>query len=204
MGRLIKLYENNTSERNLREIADALDSGAIIIYPTDTLYAIGCSLKNIKAITKIKELKNKTNDNLSLIFSDISQLSEYARIDNSQFKLIKRNTPGEVTFILNATKGIPNKFLEKKNTIGIRIPNNEITRKIVDTLTYPLVSTSLTFKELDEVDTINPELIWDEYRNKIDIMVDGGTASLSPSTVVDLSNGDIEIIREGDYELILN
>lgn len=203
MGRLIKLYEDKTSERDLRFIAEALEAGAIIVYPTDTLYALGCSLNHIKAITKIKELKGKNNDNLSLIFSDISQLSEYARVDNAQFKIIKRNTPGAVTFILNATKGVPNKFLERKSTVGIRIPNNKITNQIVSTLGVPLVSTSLDFKNLDIEDSVNPELIWEEYCDKIDIMIDGGMAMINLSTVIDMSNGDIEIIREGGHELIL-
>ncbi|MFI3263555.1 MAG: L-threonylcarbamoyladenylate synthase [Rikenellaceae bacterium] len=204
MGRLIKLYETNTSERDLRIIADALDAGAIIIYPTDTLYALGCSLNSIKTIAKLKEMKNKKNDNLSLIFSDISQLSEYARVDNAQYKIIKRNTPGAITFILNATREVPNKFLEKKSTVGIRIPNNRITNQIVATLGIPLVSTSIDFKHLDLEDSVNPELIWEEYKDKVDIMVDGGMAELVPSTVVDMSNGDIEIIREGEYVLELD
>ncbi|MFI3267622.1 MAG: L-threonylcarbamoyladenylate synthase [Rikenellaceae bacterium] len=204
MGRLIKLYETNTSERDLRTIADALEAGAMIIYPTDTLYALGCSLNSIKTIAKLKELKNKKNDNLSLIFSDISQLSEYARVDNSQYKIIKRNTPGAVTFILNATREVPNKFLEKKSTVGIRIPDNNITTQIVSSLGVPLVSTSIDFKNLDVEDSINPELIWEEYKDKVDLMVDGGMAQLIPSTVVDMSSGDVEIVREGDYVLVLD
>lgn len=203
MGRLIKLYKDNTSEKELKSIAEALDRGAIIIYPTDTLYALGCSLNNIKAISRIKEVKHKDNDNLSLIFSDISQLSEYARVDNREFKIVRRNTPGPFTFILNASKSVPNKFLERKQTVGVRIPDNSITRSIVEMLGCPLVSTSLVFRNLEEAYRVNPELIWEEYRNKVDIMVDGGEATLTPSAVVNLSDGDIEIIREGTNELTI-
>lgn len=203
MARLIKLYSENTSEKELRSIASALEGGAIIIYPTDTLYALGCSLNNIKAISKIKEIKRKSDDNLSLVLADISSLSEYARIDNTQFKLIKRNTPGAFTFILDASKSVPNKFLERKSSVGVRIPDNNITRQIVEALGSPLVSTSITIPNLELEDFGDPELIWEECRDMVDIMIDGGFADVSESTIVDLTDGEPEIVRQGAAELEL-
>lgn len=203
MARLIKLYSESTSEKELRSIASALEGGAIIIYPTDTLYALGCSLNNIKAISKIKEIKRKSDDNLSLVLADISSLSEYARIDNTQFKLIKRNTPGAFTFILDASKSVPNKFLERKSSVGVRIPDNNITRQIVEALGSPLVSTSITIPNLELEDFGDPELIWEECRDMVDIMIDGGFADVSESTIVDLTDGEPEIVRQGAAELEL-
>lgn len=201
MGRLIKLYETNTSEKELRRIAESLNDGAIIIFPTDTSYALGCSLNSIKAISKIKEIKGKNDDNLSIMFSDISQLSKYARVDNTQFHIIKNNTPGEVTFILKATTNVPNKFLERKSTIGIRIPNNVITRRIIETLDFPLVSTSLDFKNVNSEDSGVPELIWEEYSTKVDIMIDAGEAPICHTTIVDICDGEITVIKEGIKEI---
>ena len=201
MGQIIRLYEEHTNEKQLREVVKALEAGAVIIYPTDTLYALGCSMNSIKAINRIKEIKRKDTDDLSLVCPDLSKVSDYARIDNRIFKILKRNTPGAFTFILPASNNIPNKFLERKRTVGIRIPRNRIPVAITEMLGAPLVSTSLTFSSLDEEDTINPELIWEEYKNTVDILVDGGYASLHPSTVVDLSEGTVEIIRQGEAVL---
>lgn len=199
MGKLIKLYHDNTSVKLLSQIVDALESGAIVIYPTDTLYAIGCSLNMIKSINNIKKLKGKHNDNLAIICSDIQQVAKYAKVDNSSFKLLRDHTPSPVTFIMDATGSVPNKFLEGKKDVGVRIPTNPITRQIVEMLGVPLVTTSLPLGKLDDEDMIDSELLWEEYGDRVDIFVDGGEARNSPSTVVELKSGEIEVIRQGEY-----
>lgn len=198
-GRLIRLYEDNTNEKQVRQIVEQLERGAVIIYPTDTFYALGCLLTSVKSIMRIKELKGKDNDMLSLICSDLSNVSDYARVDNQTFKLLKANTPAPVTFILNASGGVPNKFLERKKSVGIRVPDNAIARAIVECVGVPLVSSSLTSSENPE--SGDPSLLWDEYCDKVDIMIDGGEAAMRPSTVVDLTDGEAVITRQGDYVL---
>ncbi len=199
MGRLIKLYGDNTDDKLLRQIADALSSGAIVIYPTDSLYALGCSLEAIKSIARIKQLKGKRDDNLSLICGSLQQASKYVKIDNASFKVLRDHTPSPVTFIMDATSLIPNKFLDGKKQVGIRITSNSITAQIIEQLGVPLVSTSLPALSLDSEDMTNVELLWEEYGDRVDIFVDGGDASDSPTTVVMLKSGEVEIIREGEY-----
>ncbi len=203
MGKLVRLYEDNPNERTLREVAGALEQGAVIIYPTDTLYALGCSLNHLKAIARVKEIKRKENDELSLICPNISVIADYAKVDNAAFKLIKANTPGPFTFILKASGAVPNKFLERKSTVGIRIPANRILTELTELTGCPLVSTSLPVSSsLAEEDTVNAELIWEEYRHSVDMMIDGGDARLLQSTVVDLTGDEAEIIRQGYAELM--
>lgn len=199
MGKLLKLYKENTSVKVLSEVVQALENGAIIIYPTDTLYAIGCSLNMIKAIAKIKQLKGKTDDNLSLICCNLQHVSRYAKVDNASFKVLKEHTPAPVTYIMEATGSVPNKFLEGKKTVGIRITENPITQALVELLGVPLVTTSLPISSLESEEIINPELLWEEYRSKVDIFIDGGEAFNTPSTVVTLDQGEVTIIRQGEY-----
>lgn len=199
MGKLYKLYKENTSIKILSEIAEAIEGGATVIYPTDTLYAIGCSLNMIKTIARIKQLKGKTDDNLSLICSDLQQVSRYVKVDNASFKVLKEHTPAPVTYIMDATGSVPNKFLEGKKTVGIRITENPIIQSLVERLGVPLVTTSLPVCSLESEDIINPELLWEEYRTKVDIFIDGGEAFNTPSTVVTLSQGEIVVIRQGEY-----
>ncbi len=199
MGKFIKLYKDNTSRKLISEIVDALNGGAVIIYPTDTLYAIGCSLDQIKAINKIKEIKRKTDDNLALICPDMQSIAKYAKVDNASFKVLKEHTPAPVTYIMEAMGSVPNKFLEGKKFVGVRITENPITQAIVEMLGVPLVTTSLPSGKLDIEDVINPELLREEYENIVDIFIDGGDAFNSPSTVVELANGEVTIVRQGEY-----
>ncbi len=202
-NKLVRLYEDNPNERTLREVAAALEQGAVIIYPTDTLYALGCSLHHLKAIARVKEIKRKENDALSLICPNISVIADYARVDNATFKLIKANVPGPFTFILKASGAVPNKFLERKSTVGIRIPANRILTELTSLMGCPLVSTSLPVSpSLAEEDTVNAELIWEEYRHSVDMMIDGGDAHLLQSTVVDLTGDEVHIVRQGYAHLI--
>ena len=200
MGEKIRLYEKNTDLKALRYIANKIMAGAIIIYPTDTTYALGCSLDCIKSINRLKKLKGKDNDNLSLICPDLSNLSDYARVDNNTFKFIKKYTPGAVTFILEASNKIPNAFLNNKKSVGIRVPQHEIILELTRMLDAPLVSTSIPMKDSDW-DTDFESIIWNEYKDKVDIMIDGGSVPNVLSTIVDMTSGEAEIIREGAVDI---
>lgn len=197
---LIKLYEENTDRKKLRQIAETLKEGGIIIYPTDTIYGIGCDLFNKKAIDKlcwIKGIKPK-NLNLSFICYDLSEISHYVkRIDTPTFKVLKKALPGPFTFILESNSAVPKILGANKKTVGIRIPNNNIVRAIVNTLGNPLVNSSI--KDDDEIleYTTDPEIIYEDFKHQVDIVIDGGYGGNIPSTVVDCTQEEFVIIREG-------
>jgi tRNA threonylcarbamoyl adenosine modification protein (Sua5/YciO/YrdC/YwlC family) len=203
---IIKIYNENPNPRHIRKVADMLESGGIIIYPTDTVYAMGCDVKAVKAIEKIARFKgmNPLNPDLSLIFHDMSQLSEYTIIrDNNIFKLLKRNLPGPFTFIVQANSQIPKMFRNKKKTVGIRIPSNPIILEIVRELGRPVVTTSV--HDQDEIleYTTDPELIYEKYCDFADIIVDGGYGKNEASTIVDCTGDEFIIVRQGLGELEL-
>ncbi len=203
----IKLYPENPDPRKIAQVVDILRDGGIIIYPTDTVYGLGCDIFNSKAIERIrifKGLKGKTL-NLSFICYDLSHLSEYAKhVDTPIFKLMKRTLPGPFTFILESSAKTPKILNMKKKTVGIRVPDNNIPREIVKALGNPIITTSV----LDSDDIIeystDPELIYEEFQNRVDLVIDGGFGNVTPSTIVDCSSGVPEIIREGlgDINLI--
>ncbi|MFR9668158.1 MAG: L-threonylcarbamoyladenylate synthase [Rikenellaceae bacterium] len=198
---LVKIYSKSPSQRDIGKVRDTLTTGGVMIYPTDSLYAYGCSIKSAKGIEQLKRLSGKDNNSLTLICRDISQVAEYCRIDNAQFKVLKRNLPGAFTFILKASNRLPDKVLMKRSTIGIRIPDNEIVMAILESIESPLISSSL--KSDDDIEyTTDAELIHERWGDVVDIVVDGGQGSTTPSTVVDMSEGEVEIIREGEGELI--
>jgi len=203
---LVKIYSENPSKKYIRMIVDILQQGGIIIYPTDTVYAMGCDIKAVKAIEKIASFKghNPNNPDLSIIFHSMSQLSEYTIIrDNNIFKLMKRNLPGPFTFIVQANNQIPKMFKNKKKTVGVRIPRNNITLEIVRENGRPLITTSIhNDGEILEY-TTDPELIHEKYHDIVDIVVDGGYGSNEPSTVVDCTGEEIVIVRQGLGELQL-
>ncbi len=198
------VHPDNPDKRKIDLIVDILNKGGIIIYPTDTVYALGCSLSNKKSIAKLAQLKGlKTKKaNFSIVFNDLSKLTDYTKhIDRPTYKLLNKNLPGPFTFILNASNSVPKLFDTNKKTIGIRIPDNNITHAIVETLGVPLVTTSL-HDEDDIIEyTTDPFLIEEQWQSKVDGIVDGGYGKNEPSTVVNLSDGDIEIIRQGIGEL---
>lgn len=202
----VKLYNENPNEKDVRMIAEKLRKGAVIIYPTDTVYAIGCDIKNGKALERVAKIKGVklAKANFSVICSDLSHLSDYCKqIDNSTFKLLKRTLPGAFTYILNANSTVPKIFNAKKKTIGIRVPDNNIAREIVKELGSPIVTTSL--RDDDEIIeyTTDPELIFEKYQNEVDIVIDGGYGGNVGSTIVDLTEGYPEIIREGKGDVNL-
>lgn len=201
---LIKLYEQNPNQKEIDRVVSVLQDGGLIIYPTDTVYAIGCDALNVRAVEEICKMKdiNPAKSNLSIICYDLSNISEYAKVDNAIFKLMKKNLPGPFTFILNTTSSLP-KIYKNKKTVGIRIPDNNIIRELVRNLGNPILTTSV--KDEDEVVeyTTDPELIYEKFQDKVDIVIDGGFGGIEGSTVVDCTGDEPEIIRQGKGELIL-
>ena len=198
MATLIKLYEDNPNERAVQQVVECLQDGGIVISPTDTVYGIGCDIYNQKAFEKLCHLtgKKKEKSNFSFICYDLSHLSEFAKpLDNSVFKLMKSVLPGPYTFVLEANNQVP-KFIQKKKTVGIRVPDNNIIRTIVRKLGHPIMNASI--KNHDDVleYITDPELIYEHYKDLVDIVIDGGYGDYTPSTVINCTDG-IELVREG-------
>ncbi len=202
---LVRLFNENPNPREIRKIADILRSGGLIIYPTDTVYGLGCDITNSKAVEKVARWKGVKieKSNFSFICSDFSHLSDYTKpIPNSIFKVIRNNLPGPFTFILKANNKVPKYFKGKKKTVGIRIPDNNIIREIVAELGNPILSTSIHDEDEILEYTTDPELIYEKYGELADAVIDGGFGELIPSTVVDCTQHEIEIVREGKGKLI--
>ena len=203
MAKFIKIYNENPNPKEIDKVVSLLKKGGLIIYPTDTVYGLGCDITNSKALEKIARLKNikLAKANLSFICNDLSHLSDYVKqIDTPTYKVLKRALPGAYTFILPGNNNLPRAFKNKK-TVGIRIPDNNIIREIVKQLGNPIISTSIR----DEDDVIeytsDPELIFEKWQNIVDVVIDGGYVGNQPSTVIDLSKDEIEIVREGKGSL---
>lgn len=197
---LIKLYPENPEQAKINRIVSVLRNGGIIIYPTDTVYGMGCDIFNQRAVEKIcriKGIKSEKN-NLSFICYDLSHISEYAKnLPTPVFKIMKKALPGPFTFILNANNNVPKILHTKKKTVGIRVPDNCIPRQIVKDLGNPIVTTSI--KDEDEVleYSTDPELIYEKFKNQVDIIIDGGFGNNIPSSIIDCTNDQVEVIREG-------
>ncbi len=200
----IKLYSKNPSQAEIARAVSILKNGGIIIYPTDSVYAMGCDALNVRGVEKIYKYRgiDAKKALLSIICSDLSNISQYARVDNQQFKILKKNLPGAFTFILEASSSLP-KLYKSRKTVGIRIPDNDIIRAIVEQLGNPVLTASI--KDEDDVIeyTTDPELIYERYENQVDAVIDGGYGNNQPSTIVDLTTDEPEIIRQGIGELIL-
>ena len=200
---LIKIYPQNPNPREVERVVGVLRNGGIIIYPTDTVYGLGCDITNHKAVEKIIRLKGlKAKEaRFSFICSDLSNIADFAKVSNSAFKLMKKNVPGPFTFILPGLNRVPDYFISKRRTVGIRIPDNTIPIEIVKELGHPILTTSI--KDDDNVVeyTTDPELIHERYQNIVDIVIDGGYGDNIPSTVVDCTTDEFEIVREGKGEL---
>ncbi len=199
MAELLKLYNENPNQKHIQTIVETLRNGGLIIYPTDTVYGLGCDITNVSALEKIAQIKNVKLEkaNFSFICEDLSNLSDYVKqIDTATFKILKRCLPGPYTFILPGGNSLPNVF-KKKKTVGIRVPDNNICRAIVSALGNPIVSTSI--RDEDEVleYTTDPELIKEKWDNLVDLVIDGGYGDNIPSTVIDLTTPEPEVIREG-------
>lgn len=198
--KILKTYSENPNERYLDVAVEALRNGQIIIYPTDTLYALGCDALNNQAIERICKLKGIKSEktNLSIICKDISQVAEYARFNNDEFKMMKQNLPGAFTFILPALSKLPKVFKGRK-TVGIRIPDNKIATMLVERLGNPIMTASVDFD--DEDYGCEPELIAQNYMDGVEIIIDSGRSGLEPSTIVDCTGEEYEITRQGKGQL---
>ncbi|WP_277631569.1 L-threonylcarbamoyladenylate synthase [Avrilella dinanensis] len=199
MADFIKIYPENPNQKEIEKVVKVLKEGGLVIYPTDTVYGLGCDITNTKALEKIAKTKGIKLDkaNFSFVCSDLSNLSDYVKqIDTSTFKILKRALPGPYTFILPGNNNLPKEF-KKKKTVGIRVPDNNIVIEIVKKLGNPIVSTSI--KDDDEIleYTTDPELIYEKWNNIVDLVIDGGYGDNEASTVIDLSGHEPEIIREG-------
>lgn len=196
----LRIYPSSINDRFIQQAVDALRSGGVIIFPTDTYYAIGCNALSTPAIDKVCRLKglNPQKNTLSIICSSISQASEYARIDNAAFNILRAHTPGEFTFILPASTTLPKAFKGRKS-VGVRIPDNEIARRLAEELGNPILSTSLPTDGLSVDEIVMPEEIAIRAANmQVDMMIDGGNGGDQPSTVVDLTDSHSpEVVREG-------
>ncbi|MDD4729196.1 MAG: L-threonylcarbamoyladenylate synthase [Dysgonamonadaceae bacterium] len=201
---LVKIYEDNPNQREIDKVLEVLRNGGIVIYPTDTLYAFGCDALNVRAVEKICALKgiNPQRNNLSIICYDLSDISEYARVNTTTFKLMRRNLPGPFTFILNTTSTLPRIYKNRK-TVGIRVPDNNIIRELVTQLGNPIMTTSVNGDEDEAIEyRTDPELIHEKWGEIAEIVVDGGHGGLEPSTIVDCTGSLPEITRQGKGELI--
>lgn len=203
---LIKIYPENPNPRAIEQVVDVLRKGGIIIYPTDTVYGLGCDITNQKAIERICQIRRIKPEkaNLSFICYDLSHISDYTKpIDNTIFRMLKKALPGPFTFIFNASHNVPKLLSLNKKTVGIRVPDNDIAREIVKQLGNPIVSTSIhDDDEVIEYST-DPELIYEKYQEQVDIVIDGGYGGNVASTVVDCTSGEPEVVREGKGELEL-
>lgn len=202
----IRLYEENPEPHKLDEVVHVLRDGGVVIYPTDTVYGIGCDFSNVKAVQRVCQIKNAKPSSLSFICYDLSEISEYTKhLSTPVFKVMKKALPGPFTFILEASSKVPKVLNAKKKTVGIRVPNNNIPRELVKRLGHPIITTSI--RDEDEVIeySTDPELIYEKYKNLVDVVIDGGYGGNMPSTVVDCSGDYIEVIREGlgDIEAFL-
>ena len=197
---LIRIYEENPNPREINRVVEILRKGGIIIYPTDTVYGLGCDINNSKGIERIAQIKNLNlkKANLSFICYDLSHISDYTQtLNNQTFKLLKKHLPGPFTFILNANNNIPKLFKNNKKSVGIRVPNNSIIREIVKELGNPILSTSIHDEDALIEYSTDPELIYERFEKRVDAVIDGGFGGNEASTVVDCTEDEHVIIRQG-------
>ncbi len=198
---LLQIHPKDPQPRLIKTVADTLRNGGIIIYPTDTLYGLGCDIFQTKAVEKICRIKqiDPRKARLSFICSDLSHLSDFARqMSTPTFRILKEYLPGPYTFILQASKQVPKILHNKKDTIGLRIPNNNITMALVKELGHPVLSTSLPGEYVE--DYTDPEIIHEKYEHLVDLVVDGGIGGTTPSTIIDCTTGECELTRQGAGE----
>lgn len=203
MSEFIRIYEDKPSEAAIKKVVDVLKDGGLVIYPTDTVYGLGCDITNSRALEKLAKIKGIKLEkaNFSFVCSSLSNLSDYVKqIDTSTFKILKRALPGPYTFILPGNNDLPKEF-RKKKTVGIRVPHNNIVLQIVEMLGNPIVSTSI--RDEDEVIeySTDPELIFEKWQNKVDLVIDGGYGDNVASTIIDLTGYEPEVVREGKGSL---
>lgn len=199
MTQLIEIHPENPQPRLISQIVAIIRNGGVVVYPTDSGYALGCHIGDKRALDRIRQIRDlEKNHNFTLVCRDLSELAFYARVDNTAFRLIKNNTPGPYTFILRATAEVPNRLKHpKKKTIGIRVPDNAIAQAILEALGEPMMNTSLILPDQDEGSVLAPHEIYDELNGRVDAVIDGGYCGHEETTVVDMTSGYPEIIRYG-------
>ncbi len=199
MSQFFYVHPDNPQGRLMQQAVAILNQGGVIVYPTDSGYALGCHLGDKKALERICQIRKiEKSHNFTLVCQDLSQLSEYARVDNSAFRILKNNTPGAYTFIFKGSKDVPKRLLNpKKKTIGIRVPDNNICQALLAELAEPIMSTSLIMPG-ESMAECDPEQIRDLLEHQVDLIIHGGYLGEHPTTVVDFSNDDIEILRVGE------
>jgi tRNA threonylcarbamoyl adenosine modification protein (Sua5/YciO/YrdC/YwlC family) len=199
MAELIRLYDKNNSQTTLDEIVKALEKDAVIIYKTDTMYALGCHINSTKAVNRICEIKGiqASKNRFSFICADLSSIANYAKVSDFAFKTLKRYLPGAYTFVLPASSKVPSILVQGKKTVGIRIPDYLPILSIVELLGSPLLTTSLPQEELELEDYTDPSLIFDRLGHAVDLILDGGLGGYTPSSVIEIKEDEFEIIREG-------
>jgi tRNA threonylcarbamoyl adenosine modification protein (Sua5/YciO/YrdC/YwlC family) len=199
MAELIRLYDKNNSQSTLDEIVKALEKDAVIIYKTDTMYALGCHINSTKAVNRICEIKGiqASKNRFSFICSDLSSIANYAKVSDFAFKTLKRYFPGAYTFVLPASSKVPSILVQGKKTVGIRIPDYQPILSIVELLGSPLLTTSLPQEDLELEDYTDPSLIFDRLGHAVDLILDGGLGGYTPSSVIEIKEDEFEIIREG-------
>ena len=199
----IRLFEEHPNMQDVLKVVEVLKNGGVIIYPTDTVYAIGCDINHVKAVQRVCQLKGVKPEkaNFSMICRDLSNIAAYAKVSNDIFKVMKRYLPGPFTFILPATNKLPHVMMNRRKTIGIRVPDNAIILSIVEELENPLLTTSVKAEDDVAEYMTDPELIFEKYGKLVDLVIDGGYGQNVASTVVDCSKGTIEIVRQGIGEL---
>ncbi len=199
MSQFFYVHPDNPQGRLMKQAAEIIKQGGVVVYPTDSGYALGCHLGDKKALERICRIRDIDKEhNFTLVCQDLSQISEYTRVDNSAFRLLKNNTPGPYTFIFKGSKEVPKRLLNpKKKTIGIRIPDNSVAQALLSELAEPIMSTSLIMPGQDMAE-FDPEHIRDILEHNVDLIINGGHLGEHPTTVIDFSNDDIEIIRVGE------
>lgn len=202
---LLEIHPGNPDQRKMQIAVNILKKGGLIVYPTDSVYAVGCLLNQSKSLENLARFKKIKSDktNFSIICYDLSNISDYARnIENNVFKIMKKSLPGPYTFILNASSKIPSYFNANKKTVGIRVPDNNIARGLVEMCGVPLVSTSVHDEEDDMMEYLTDAgLIHEKYENQVDLVINGGLGSLEPSTIIDCTSGNPELVRQGKGEV---
>ncbi|QOL24683.1 threonylcarbamoyl-AMP synthase [Thalassotalea sp. LPB0316] len=199
MSQFFYVHPDNPQQRLMKQAVAMINDGAVIVYPTDSGYALGCHLGDKKALERICQIRNIDMDHdFALVCRDLSELSDYAKVDNTAFRLVKNNTPGAYTFIFKATKEVPKRLMNpKKKTIGIRIPQNNIAQALLEELNEPLLSTTLIMPGAAMAE-YDPEHIRDILEKRVDLIINGGYLGENPTTIIDFSEGEVEIIREGE------
>jgi len=203
MSQFLKIYEDNPNEASIKKVVDVLRNGGLIIYPTDTVYGLGCDITNSKALERIAKIKGVKLEkaNFSFICSGLSNISDYVKqIDTATFKILKRALPGPYTFILPGNNDLPREF-RKKKTVGIRVPDNAIVLDIVKMLGNPIVSTSIHDEDAVLEYSTDPELIFEKWQHLVDLVIDGGYGDNMPSTIIDLSGYEPVVVRDGKGSL---